>query len=318
MSGQCTKSFINFKKSYGNYMVEQQGNTVLDFNASATGQILGHNNYQLATLHNGKLHDKLLSTEKRITKLSNEYLTDIIRENVMEGAPSGLKQVHLAAGSCRGQANESAISIALQAVAKRYGKQVSDYFVLGFDNSHHGNTKVSLSASSETANTGNVETHNWPKAPYPQLRYPIAEHEHFNNAEEDRCLQEVERIIHSKGTWGDVGAIIVEPISAINSQMATPRFYRGLRNLATNHGIPFIVDETQTGIGASGKNWAHDYWYLHDDQVPDFVTFGGKAGISGFYSSLNYRLNSEGTSFSDQVNLVALLNYGQIWRVMAQ
>lgn len=318
VNGQCTKSFINFKKSYGNYMVDLQGNTLLDFNASATGQILGHNNCQLATLHNGKIHSKLVATESKFDKLSNEYLTDVIRENVMEAAPTGLKQVHLAAGSSADAANEAAISVALQAVAKRNGKQASNYFVLGFDNSHHGNSKVALSASSEAANQDNLETFNWPKASYPQLRYPIAEHEHFNNAEEDRCLQEVEKLIHAKNSAGSVGAIIVEPISSINNQMATPRFYRGLRAMAQNHGLPFIVDETKTGIGASGKNWAYEYWYLHDDQAPDFVTFGGKAGISGFYSSLEYRLNSEATSFSDQVNLVALLNYGQIWRVIAQ
>lgn len=318
MSGQCTRNFIDSRRSYGNYLIDTQGNTVLDFNASATGQVLGHNNCQLATLHNGKLNSKLVATEQRFDKLSNEYLTDVIRENVMEAAPVGLKQVHLTKGSCSTGANEAAISVALQAVAKRNGKQASDYFVLGFDNSHHGKSKVTLSASSDAANTSNQETLNWPKAPFPQLRFPIAENEHYNIAEEDRCLQEVERIIHSKGSWGSVGAIIVEPISTINNQIATPRFYRGLRKLALNHGLPFIVDETKTGIGASGKNWAYEYWYLHDDQAPDFVTFGGKAGISGFYSNLEYRLNSEATSFSDQVNLVALLNYGQIWRVIAQ
>lgn len=303
LNGQCTRSFINSKKSYGNYIVDIQGNTVLDLYAGASGSILGHNNYQLATLQNGKLHSKLVATEEKIDKLSNEYLTDIIRENVMEAAPSGLKQVHLAAGRSANAANEAAISVALQAVAKRNGKQASNYFALGFDNSNHGNSQAAI---------------NWPKASFPQLRYPIAEHEHFNNAEEDRCLKEVERLIHSKNPAGSVGAIIVEPISTINNQIATPRFYRGLRAIAQNHGLPFIVDETKTGIGSSGKNWAYEYWYLHDDQAPDFVTFGGKAGISGFYSSLEYRLNSEGTSFSDQVNLVALLNYGQTWRVIAQ
>jgi 4-aminobutyrate aminotransferase/(S)-3-amino-2-methylpropionate transaminase len=91
--------------------------------------------------------------------------------------------------------------------------------------------------------------------------------------------------------------MIVEPISSINNQMATPRFFRKLRLLSRSYGIPFIVDETKTGIGASGKNWAHEYWYLHDDEAPDFVTFGGKSGLGGFYSTLDYRLNNEATSF---------------------
>jgi len=49
-------------------------------------------------------------------------------------------------------------------------------------------------------------------------------------------------------------------------------------------------------MGASGKNWAHEYWYLHD--APDFVSFGGKSGLGGFYSTTAHRLNDEGVSFS--------------------
>lgn len=76
----------------------------------------------------------------------------------------------------------------------------------------------------------------------------------------------MKKIIEAKrAEGGAVGAIIVEPISSIENQIATPNFYRKLRALASDEGIPFIVDETKTGMGASGKNWAHDYWYLHND-----------------------------------------------------
>ena len=69
-------------------------------------------------------------------------------------------------------------------------------------------------------------------------------------------------------------------------------------------------------MGSTGKNWAHDYWYLHDDQKPDFVTFGGKSGLNGFYSTLEHRLNDEATSFLQQVNMAKLLHYGQIWKTI--
>jgi 4-aminobutyrate aminotransferase/(S)-3-amino-2-methylpropionate transaminase len=54
--------------------------------------------------------------------------------------------------------------------------------------------------------------------------------------------------------------------------------------MAKEAGIVVIVDETKTGMGASGKNWAHEYWY--SQSPPDMMTFGGKSGISGFYSTL--------------------------------
>jgi len=223
-------------------------------------------------------------------------IADLIRENVMVAAPKGLFQVHLGGGNTADEANELAMSVALRSYATRNGKSMSEVFALGFDNSHHGDSTACLSVSSVDANPNSLPAFPWPRGPFPQLKFPIAQNEHFNNSEEDRCISETESIIKERGQWGDVGAIIVEPISSINNQFATPRFFRKLRALAKDHGIPFIVDETKTGMGSTGKNWGHEHWYLHDDQVPDFVTFGGKSSLSGFYSTLEHRLNADATS----------------------
>lgn len=86
--------------------------------------------------------------------------------------------------------------------------------------------------------------------------------------------------------------------------------------MASEHGIPFVVDETRCGTGATGKMWAHDHWYNSEDQVPDIVTFGGRAGISGFFSTWDYRLNSHCASFEQDVDMIKLLNFGVIWKTM--
>lgn len=77
--------------------------------------------------------------------------------------------------------------------------------------------------------------------------------------------------------------------------MATPYFYKRVRAIAEDYQIPFIVDETKTGVGSTGKMWGHEHWNLSNP--PDIVTFGGRAGISGFYSTLAFRLNDLGVSF---------------------
>ena len=41
--------------------------------------------------------------------------------------------------------------------------------------------------------------------------------------------------------------------------------------------------------------WAHEHWYLNDS--PDIVTFGGKAGISGFFTTIDYKLDEIGLHF---------------------
>lgn len=98
----------------------------------------------------------------------------------------------------------------------------------------------------------------------------------------------------------------------------TPTFYKKLRSICAREGIPFIVDETRTGYGQSGKLWAHDYWYLNemDGGAPDMVTFGGKAGLSGFYSSKDYRGQKYCASFDQDVDMVKLINFGLGWKAI--
>jgi len=62
----------------------------------------------------------------------------------------------------------------------------------------------------------------------------------------------------------------------------SPNFAKGLRQLTTDLGIYFIVDEVQTGVCTSGDFWAHDHWNL--PSPPDFVTFAKKMQSAGFYS----------------------------------
>lgn len=55
----------------------------------------------------------------------------------------------------------------------------------------------------------------------------MADFEHENKREEDRCLDEVRDIIKGRRDEGkDVAALIIEPITGINNQIATPYFYR--------------------------------------------------------------------------------------------
>ena len=131
------------------------------------------------------------------------------------------------------QANEAALLNAVAKYARDHKVQdISKLVVLGFENGYHGNSIGTLSCSDKSANVQDIPTFDWPRAPFPNIRYPMAEYEHENKQEEDRCLDEVRRIISSQRDSGkDVAALIIEPITGINNQMATPYFYRQLRKL---------------------------------------------------------------------------------------
>ena len=46
------------------------------------------------------------------------------------------------------------------------------------------------------------------------------------------------------------------------------------------------------------------------------VTFGGKAGISGYFSSYDYRMNAHCASFEQSIDMSQVFNFGFTWRYM--
>jgi hypothetical protein len=44
------------------------------------------------------------------------------------------------------------------------------------------------------------------------------------------------------------------------------------------------------------------------------MTFGGKSGISGFYSTVDYRVDPHCAAFDQDVDMVKLINFGTIWK----
>jgi ornithine--oxo-acid transaminase len=86
-------------------------------------------------------------------------------------------------------------------------------------------------------------------------------------------LEAIERELRK----GDVAALIVEPIQGKGVQVAPPGYLAGARKLLHAKGALLIADEVQTGIGRTGKFFAHHY----DDVTPDIVTVA-KALSGGF------------------------------------
>ena len=311
-----TLSFLNLKQSKGNFFKDTDGNVVLDLNCPLP---LGYNHDVLINARDTNVYDRFLQGTVDVSSVPPQDFADILCEDLMPVAPSGLDQVHLCDGNST-TANEVALSTAIMDFAIRHNKtNYANLSVLGFQGSAHGSSVATLSCSDATANAGNVPTYDWPVSDHPSIRYPYAKYENANIAEEERCFEAAKNTIEERRAAGkDVAAIIVEPISSIDMHAATPNFYKKLRNLAKTEGIPFIVDETKSGMGQTGKMWGHENWYLQDRDggSPDFVTFGGKAGISGYYSTYEMRQNSHCASFEQNLDMSKVLSFGITWRHM--
>jgi acetylornithine/N-succinyldiaminopimelate aminotransferase len=148
------------------------------------------------------------------------------------------------------EANEGAIKL-----ARKWGALNKDgaYEIITFDDSFHGRTLATMSASGKAQFQALFE----PKVP----GFPKAK---LND------LASVERLI-SKQTV----AVMLEPIQGESGVViATDQFMRDLRELTGQRGVLLIADEIQTGVGRTGKLWG----YEHADVEPDIMTLGKGLG----------------------------------------
>lgn len=223
----------------------------------------------------------------------------ILETGILKVAPKGLDQVFT--GMAGSDANETAFKAAFmwRRQRERGGPDVeftdeemessmlnqtpgaSDLSILSFKSAFHGRLFGTLSTTrSKPIHKLDIPAFDWPHATFPQLKYPLEEHVEENAQAEADSLAEVEHLIQNYHI--PPAAVIVEPIqSEGGDNHASPAFFRGLRALTKKHGVLLIVDEVQTGVGATGKFWAHEHWDLPDP--PDMVTFSKKAQTAGYY-----------------------------------
>jgi 4-aminobutyrate aminotransferase/(S)-3-amino-2-methylpropionate transaminase len=70
--------------------------------------------------------------------------------------------------------------------------------ILSFRSSFHGRGFGNLSNTrSKAVHKLDIPSINWPQTSFPALKYPLEKNQEANDAEEDHCLNEVERLITS-------------------------------------------------------------------------------------------------------------------------
>jgi L-lysine 6-transaminase len=150
--------------------------------------------------------------------------------------------------------------------------------ILHFRQAFHGRSGYALSLT----NTDPVKTDFFPKFPWPRvenpgLRFPVtAEVERDVAAAEERALDQVEKAFTDNPD--DIAAILIEPIQAEGGDIHfRPEFLRALQRKAREHDVFFVLDEVQTGVGITGKMWAHEHFGLE----PDAMAFGKKMQVCG-------------------------------------
>ncbi|EMG51021.1 gatA 4-aminobutyrate aminotransferase [Candida maltosa Xu316] len=295
----ATYYVADYFNSLGNYISDADGNKLLDVYCQISSIALGYNNPELIKAAKSDEMVNSIVNRPALACFPSTNYKQILEEGLLAAAPPGMDRIWTALSGS--DANETAYKAAfMYQHAKIRGDKpfteeeikssmenktpgASDMTILSFDKGFHGRLFGSLSTTrSKAIHKLDIPAFPWPKAPFPELKYPLAEFEAENRAEEQRCLDALESIIETAPT--KVAAIIVEPVqSEGGDNHATSFFFQGLRDITKKHEVLFIVDEVQTGVGASGKMWAHEHWNL--TSPPDMVTFSKKFQAAGFYFS---------------------------------
>ena len=305
--------FANYEKSYGNYIVDADDNRLLDMYSQISSLPLGYNHPALLEALRSPSNHAILANRPALGVLPPmrwaKQLQGVCEKFAPESMPPGTG-CDITTMSCGSTANENAFKAAFIAFMDKHrngdpptqeelnscmlnsSPGCPPLSILSFGGAFHGRTLGCLSTTrSKPIHKLDIPHFDWPMAPFPQLKYPLDEHAAANAAEESRCLKEVKQLLRDSrgGILGNtIAGIVVEPVQAEGGDNhASDAFFRELRALALEFDVTFIVDEVQTGGGATGKMWAHEYWELA--VAPDIVTFAKKAQIAGFFSGPQMR-----------------------------
>ena len=233
----------------------------------------------------------------------------------MPVAPSSTSEVFVACG-CGTSANETAFKLAFDNyyINNPNGPEPA---ILSFKGSFHGRLYGTLTATySKPIHKVGIKTYDWLYANMPELKYPYAENESFNQQQEQNALHELEKLFVNPKK--PIAGAIIEPIqSEGGDRSASPGFYIGIQEIFKKHGVVFIVDEVQTGCGGTGKFWGHEHWGPRAD--PDIVTFAKKLQVSGLFHKSYLRPRTSNSLFNPfHSDHVRLLNFKAINNVIQE
>ncbi len=251
------------KRAEGMYYYDQDDRAILDLFGGFGSVAYGHNHPRILAAR------KRFQDEKRheICMAFMSQYTTALAHNLAAIAPGDLKTVFLT--NCGSVANEAALKL-----AERYAgpKRTTIAYTT---NAFHGKTRAALSVTdSELYQSGFTLLPNRRRVLFGDLN----------------SLEEAFKADASIGTF------IVETVQGgAGVVMAPESYWKGVRELCDKHGVVWLADEVQCGIGRTGRFFAFEHYGVH----PDIVTLakslgGGKAAIGAYIARRDIHVKSYG------------------------
>ena len=248
-------------RASGAIVEDVDGNRFIDFATGISVLNVGHTAPEVVQAAQRQLE---LDTHTCFHVTANEpYIALAERLNAL--APGDFPKKTMFANS-GAEAVENAIKIARHATKRPA--------VVTFDHAFHGRTLLAMSL------TAKVMPYKQGFGPFaPEVyRLPFAYPYRWPSGPE-RCAEEALTYatdeMHKHIGEGNIAAVIVEPIQGEGGFIVpAPGFLKGLAEFCSQHGIVFISDEIQAGMGRAGR------WFAIEDEgvVPDMITTAKSLG----------------------------------------
>ena len=243
LMGVYNRAPLAFERGEGARLYSTDGETYLDCVAGIATTALGHCHPKLVAAVNDQA-SKLWHISNIFQIPGQEALADRLTENsfadVVFFTNSGTEAVECALKTARkyhsANGNPDKIDI------------------IGFDGSFHGRTYAAVNAAGNPSYTDGFG----PRLPgYTQLKFG-----------------DMEALKAAMGPT--TAAIIIEPVQGEGgARAASDEMLREIRALCDAHGALLIYDEVQSGMGRTGKLWAHEWSGAAPDIMAVAKALGG-------------------------------------------
>jgi 4-aminobutyrate aminotransferase / (S)-3-amino-2-methylpropionate transaminase / 5-aminovalerate transaminase len=142
--------------------------------------------------------------------------------------------------------------------------------VVVFDNGFHGRTLLTM------AMTSKVRPYKAGFGPFPGEVYRTVAPYPFRGIETDEAIDALEHLFKSEVDAESVACVVLETVQGEGGFIPMPGEYlRRLGELCASHGILYVADEVQSGVGRTGPMWAVEH---HDGVRPDLLVSGKSLG----------------------------------------
>ena len=259
----------DLEKSHGSWIVDAiTGREYLDCYSQFASQPIGWNHPKM-----GEIDKSLFANKMANSDMYSQVYGDFVK--AFSEATEGFSHYFFIDSGAL--AVENAIKAAFDWKAQKRGWKDDQYTneldVIHLKEAFHGRTGYTLSLT----NTGELKTRWFPKFNWTRIVNPKTQHTDIE-LWEHKSLEQAEMALNNR----HVAAIITEVVQGEGGDNHfRPNYFKSLRELADKYEALLVFDEVQTGMGLTGRMWAHE----HTGVLPDLMCFGKKTQVCGFCST---------------------------------